>query len=91
LRVALQGEQPQAKGAAEGERESCATRAGDVFAFGQLLRWLRGTQAKAEEVEAEEDVRDVETLLAALCSQSPAARPTAAEALRHRGWARVCR
>ena len=50
MRVALQGEQPQAKGAAEGERESCATRAGDVFAFGQLLRWLRGTQATAEEV-----------------------------------------
>ena len=36
MRVALQGEQPQAKGAAEGERESCATRAGDVFAFGLL-------------------------------------------------------
>jgi hypothetical protein len=45
---------------------------------------------RTDQVEAEQDAQDVEALVAALCCEQPAARPTAAEALRHHGWTRVC-
>jgi hypothetical protein len=64
------------------------TAAGDVFAVGQLLHWLRAQVTDGPSDDAEQ--ADAASLHAALCAHEAAARPTAAEALRHGGWQRVC-